>query len=77
VDADVERRQVSGLREVRRSRDATRVAALLDRLAVAARDPSVNLVPVTIDLVKARASMGEITARLREVWGTYVERPVF
>jgi hypothetical protein len=28
-------------------------------------------------LVKARASMGEIVARLREVFGTYVETPVF
>jgi len=27
--------------------------------------------------VKARASLGEITARLRQVWGTYIERPVF
>jgi methylmalonyl-CoA mutase N-terminal domain/subunit len=33
--------------------------------------------PVTIELVKARASLGEITARLRQVWGTYIERPVF
>jgi len=33
--------------------------------------------PVTIELVKARASMGEIVARLREVWGQYVETPVF
>jgi hypothetical protein len=27
--------------------------------------------------VKARASMGEIVARLRNIWGSYVERPVF
>ncbi len=33
--------------------------------------------PVTIELVKARASLGEITGRLRQVWGTYIERPVF
>jgi methylmalonyl-CoA mutase N-terminal domain/subunit len=32
--------------------------------------------PVTIELVKARATMGEITGRLREVFGAYVERPV-
>jgi methylmalonyl-CoA mutase N-terminal domain/subunit len=77
VAADVEARQVTRLRDVRRGRDAAAVAALLDRLAAEARDPSVNLMPVTIELVKARASMGEIVARLREVWGTYVERPVF
>jgi hypothetical protein len=27
--------------------------------------------------VKARASLGEIVARLRNIWGSYVERPVF
>jgi len=27
--------------------------------------------------VRARASVGEIAARLRRVWGSYVERPVF
>jgi methylmalonyl-CoA mutase N-terminal domain/subunit len=69
-------RKVARLREVRRRGDGARVAALLDRLAAEARDPSVNLMPVTIELVEARATMGEITARLREVFGTYVERPV-
>jgi methylmalonyl-CoA mutase N-terminal domain/subunit len=53
------------------------VAALLERLAAEARDPAVNLMPVTIELVQARATMGEITARLREVFGHYVESPVF
>jgi methylmalonyl-CoA mutase N-terminal domain/subunit len=77
VDAAVEARQVSRLQEVRARRDGAKVTVLLDRLAAEARDSSVNLMPVTIELVKARASMGEITARLREVWGTYVERPVF
>jgi hypothetical protein len=34
-------------------------------------------VPVTIELVKARASMGEIVQRLRAVFGSYVETPAF
>ncbi len=33
--------------------------------------------PVTIELVKARASMGEIVKRLRQVFGAYVETVVF
>jgi methylmalonyl-CoA mutase N-terminal domain/subunit len=33
--------------------------------------------PLTIEAVKARASLGEIVARLRQVWGHYVENPVF
>jgi methylmalonyl-CoA mutase N-terminal domain/subunit len=77
VDAAVERRQVERLRAVRAGRDGARVAALLERLAGEARDPAVNLMPTTIELVRARASLGEIVARLRQVFGTYVERPVF
>ena len=33
--------------------------------------------PVTIEAVKARATSGEIVARLRAVFGAYVEKPVF
>jgi methylmalonyl-CoA mutase N-terminal domain/subunit len=77
VDPAVEARQIARLTDVKRRRDATRVAALLDRLEREARDPAVNLMPTTIELVEARASMGEIVARLRQVFGSYVERPVF
>ncbi len=77
IDPAVEARQIAGLRAVRQRRDQGRVAALLDRLDREARDPSVNLMPVTIELVRARASVGEIVSRLRRVFGSYVERPVF
>jgi len=42
-----------------------------------AQDTSVNLMPITIELVKARASIGEIVSRLRTVFGVYDEEPVF
>jgi methylmalonyl-CoA mutase N-terminal domain/subunit len=77
VDAAVEARQVARLQEVRRRRDGTKVAALLDRLEAEARKPAANLMPVTIEAVKARATVGEIVARLRNVFGAYVEKPVF
>jgi methylmalonyl-CoA mutase N-terminal domain/subunit len=77
VDPAVETRQIERLRAVRARRDGARVAALLDRLEAEARDPRANLMDTTIALVTARASLGEIVARLRSVFGTYVERPVF
>jgi methylmalonyl-CoA mutase N-terminal domain/subunit len=77
VDPAVEARQVGRLADVRRRRDQGRVDRLLERLEHEAREPATNLMPVTIELVKARASLGEIAARLRQVWGSYVERPVF
>ncbi len=77
VDAAVETRQVARLQEVRRRRDGARVQALLDQLAAEARHPDANLMPLTIEAVKARATLGEIVARLRAVFGAYVEKPVF
>jgi len=77
VDPVVEARQIRRLAEVRRRRDPALVARLLDRLEREAREPSTNLMPVTVELVKARASLGEIVARLRGVFGAYIERPVF
>src|SRR6266542_3667490 len=77
LDPAVEARQIAKTRAVRAKRDGGQVARLLDRLETEARDPSVNLMPVTIELVKARATLGEIVARLRQVFGGYGERPVF
>ena len=77
VDAAVEARQVARLHEVRRRRDGAKVQALLDSLETEAKNPGANLMPVTIEAVKARATLGEIVARLRGLFGAYVEKPVF
>ncbi len=77
VEAAVETRQIARLHDVRRRRDGARVQALLDRLATEAGNPAANLMPLTIEAVKARATLGEIVARLRAVFGAYVEKPVF
>ena len=77
VDPAVEARQLARLEAARARRDGALVARLLGRLEAEARDPAVNLMPVTIELVRARATLGEIVARLRQVFGGYVERPVF
>jgi methylmalonyl-CoA mutase N-terminal domain/subunit len=70
-------RQVSRTRRVRRERDNARVNALLDHLVSVARDDSQNIMPITIELVRAGATMGDIVEKLKGVWGTYRETPVF
>src|SRR5881396_3766483 len=77
IDPEVEARQIARLKATRNRRDNERVTQLLDRLEHDAQDSSVNLMPVTIGLVKARASIGEIVSRLRAVFGAYIEEPVF
>jgi methylmalonyl-CoA mutase cobalamin-binding domain/chain len=76
-DPEVENRQVDRLRRVKAERDNGKVEALLAEMQRQAREESINLMPVTIEAVKARASMGEIVEALRKVWGTYRETPVF
>jgi len=77
IDPESERRQIERLGRVKAERDQQRVARTLKELEEVARDPDENLMPATITAVKASASMGEIVNALRDVFGTYVERPVF
>jgi methylmalonyl-CoA mutase N-terminal domain/subunit len=73
----LERDQVARLRTMREHRDAGLVTAALDALREAAggyvqetanRTP---LMPLIVDAVRARATVGEISDCLRERWGTY------
>jgi len=75
-DPETERRQIAGLNKVREERDDGKLAALLEKLKAVAQDEDENIMPITIDLVKAGASMGDIVETLREIWGTYRETPV-
>ena len=72
IDPEGERRQVEGLRRVRAERDPAAWAAALGRLEAAARGAD-NLLPPMIEAVKAHATVGEISDRLRTVWGEHRE----
>jgi 2-hydroxyisobutanoyl-CoA mutase large subunit len=76
-DATTARRQIDRLQQVRRERDNAKLGALLDRLVDVAKDERCNIMPVTIELVTAGATMGDIVERLKMLWGTYRENPVF
>jgi methylmalonyl-CoA mutase N-terminal domain/subunit len=75
-DPATERRQIAGLNKVRKTRDNQKLARLLDELKDVARDETANLMPITIELVKTGASMGDIVETLKSVFGTYRETPV-
>ena len=70
VDPAAEARQVERVRKVREQRDASAATAALDRLQQAASGQD-NLVPRILDCVRRRATLGEISDRLRAVWGEY------
>ena len=73
----LERDQVTRLAAVRRARDGAAVERMVAALreaarpyaeAGAAREP---LMPLIVDAVRARASVGEISEALADVWGRY------
>jgi methylmalonyl-CoA mutase cobalamin-binding domain/chain len=76
-DETTAERQINRLRRVRKERDNAKVSALLDQLVRVAKDESANIMPITIELVRGGASMGDIVEKLKKLWGTYRENPVF
>jgi len=75
-DEETGRRQLERLRRAKAQRDGAEVARLFGKLTEIARDDRQNIVPITVELVKARATLGEICDVLRAIWGTYREIPV-
>ncbi|ASM72033.1 MULTISPECIES: methylmalonyl-CoA mutase family protein [Roseobacteraceae] len=65
--------QIDRLDSVRKNRDSAQVRQLLNELVQQAQSDDVNLLPKTIELVKARATLGEICGALKDVWGAYAE----
>jgi methylmalonyl-CoA mutase cobalamin-binding domain/chain len=76
VDPGVEGAQIERLREVKRNRNNALVAEKLNVLTEVARTDE-NVVPATLEAVRARATLGEIVDALKDVFGTYRERPIF
>jgi methylmalonyl-CoA mutase N-terminal domain/subunit len=72
IDPEGERRQIERVRRVRAERDQAAWGAALDRLEAAARGTE-NVLPLMIDAVKAHATVGEISDRLRAAFGVHRE----
>ncbi len=70
IDPEVQKRQIERLKNFKSSRDMNMVIKALDRLKKAASSEE-NLVPFIIEAVRSKATLGEISDALREVWGTY------
>jgi methylmalonyl-CoA mutase N-terminal domain/subunit len=70
VDLETERMQVARLKERKASRDPAELAAALDAVKQAAAGGR-NVMPPLMDAVRRRASVGELTNTLAEVFGRY------
>jgi len=72
LDPALEKAQVERLRHVRANRNSALAAEALDKLEQAARGAD-NLMPAILDAARAYATLGEISGRLKSVFGEYRE----
>ncbi len=72
IDPQSEAEQVTRVRRVRAERDAETWERAMSELDTTARSRD-NLLPAIIAAVKARATLGEISDRLRVAWGEHRE----
>ena len=67
--------QIANLKRLRAERDPVAVDAALAALTTAARERSGNLLELSVNAARAKATVGEISAALERVFGRY-EAPV-
>jgi len=77
VDRAMVEKQIKRLREFRKNRDAGKVEDALSRLRNAAEKEDKNLIPYVLEAVKARATLGEMTDALRDVFGEFRAPEIF
>ena len=72
IDEQIEREQIERLQALRASRDAAKAEESLKTLGDAAAGTE-NLLPRILACVEAQVTVGEISNKLRSIWGEYRE----
>ena len=72
IDEKIERDQIERLHALRSRRDAAKTEAAMKKLGEAASGTE-NLLPRILECVEAEVTVGEISNKLRSVWGEYRE----
>ncbi|HVK40345.1 MAG TPA: methylmalonyl-CoA mutase family protein [Candidatus Kapabacteria bacterium] len=76
ISKEVEAKQIERMRQMRASRDQTRVDEALSALRRSASDET-NMMPHVLECARAYVTVGEMCRLLEEVFGIYEEQPVF
>ena len=63
--------QIKRLEKIRNSRDQQKVDSALNAITAAAESAKGNLLALTIEAIRARATVGEVSAAMEKVWGRY------
>ena len=70
-NAAVRESQVARLKHLKAERDAGAVQSALDALEQAARDGSGNLLALSVDAMRVRCTLGEVSDALERAWGRH------
>lgn len=70
-NTEVRRQQTARLETLRRERDETAVAGALDALTRAAESGEGNLLGLSVEAARVRASLGEISMAMEKSWGRH------
>ncbi|MCE4600032.1 MAG: methylmalonyl-CoA mutase family protein [Desulfurococcales archaeon] len=73
---EIERRQKERIKKLRSTRNQQKWQRALDELRRAA-ERGENIMPYVLQAAKAYATLGEIMGTLKEVYGVYVEPPIY
>jgi len=63
--------QINKLKQIRENRDQQKVDSILSALTETADTGKGNLLGLSIDAMRARATVGEVSSALEKVWGRY------
>jgi methylmalonyl-CoA mutase N-terminal domain/subunit len=77
INPEVEKKQLLRLKEFKSSREQSKVDLVLSELLKAAENENINLMPYIIESVKNHATLGEISAVFKQVFGAYLPKISF
>jgi len=71
IDPSLEAEAVSHVKKLRMARDSSKVSATLDKIKEASSRDDINLIPLFIDAVSCKTTLGEISSVLKSLFGEY------
>ena len=73
-NTEVRRKQIDRINHMKATRDNAAVNACLEKLKVAAKTGTGNLLEISVEAARLRATLGEISYALEEIYGRHVPK---
>ncbi|MDG1176729.1 MAG: methylmalonyl-CoA mutase family protein, partial [SAR324 cluster bacterium] len=67
----VRKEQIRRLQKIKKNRDSNKVDSALNTISNAAESGEGNLLTLSIEAIRLRATVGEISAAMEKIWGRY------